>query len=83
MDLILAPQGAAMQAHRTDQVLPPTCIHSLVECGRVQVPHSPAVTKLKRDPLFPCAREVHTHTAPKKAEKTPCQGFNTYKRPKN
>ena len=51
-----------MQVHRTDQVLPPTCIHSFVECGRVQVPHSPAVTKLKHDPLFPCAREVLTHT---------------------
>ena len=40
------PQGAhwliRRQVHKTDQVLLPTCIHSFVECGRMQVPHSPA-----------------------------------------
>ena len=31
-----------LQVHKTDQVSLPTCIHSFVECGRMQVPHSPA-----------------------------------------
>ena len=30
-----APQRAAMQVRRTDQVPLPTCIHSFVECGTV------------------------------------------------
>ena len=43
------PQGAnwqiRKQEHKTDQVLLPTCIHSFVECGGMQVPHSPAEKK--------------------------------------
>ena len=47
LDLVSpVPQGAhwliRRQVHKTDQVLLPNCIHSFVECGRMQVPHSPA-----------------------------------------
>ena len=39
---LMCPCRPLVQVHKTDQVLPPTCIHSFVECGRMQVPHSPA-----------------------------------------
>ena len=38
------PCHSHLQVHRTDQVLLPTCIHSFVECGRMQGPHSPALS---------------------------------------
>ena len=38
-----------MHVRRTDQVPLPTCIHSVVECGRTQVPHYPA-KKLRKGP---------------------------------
>ena len=49
-----------LQAHKTDQVLPPTCIHSFVECGRMQAPHSPANAKVKRPQQ---TGGSHTHPA--------------------
>ena len=51
-----------VQVHKTDQGLLPTCTHSFVECGRMQVPHSPAKNMRMQVSLNDRVPQTHTNT---------------------